>query len=194
MGKKIYAGEDTRFVNIVEVHIQFSQEIAHWGKGFYYENPKFIEFWDKLPQLKAKTKKQSIKKNLWSVAYFIQTCIDEAEKGELESNRCRMLIMGLGNGMLISPTMHVTLVHNASKYLTTHVCGLSHLIYLCAECAKYCGGTVSVTYSNRDHYFVWNEDEAITVEAGSNIKNFKVVKPKHKTTEKPCNPEYRQKE
>lgn len=172
--KKVYSGEGVKTICAISVSIKFSKEIAYWSDKYYYENPKFWEFWDLV-------NRKYHKNNLWYVMYCNTSCIKEAEEGKLRGSVLRCLTMLSGSKKIdISPTMNVVLTHDPSEYATTHAGGLNDLAFLCKECAKFCGGTVEITYSRKQHYFVWEDDNPRTIVLGKGIQKYKVKEPLQK--------------
>lgn len=113
--------------------------------------------------------------------YCNTLCMEEAENGKLRGNVLRCLTMMNGSKKInIGPAMSVILMHDPSEYATTHVCDLNDLVFLCKECAKFCGGTVEITYSRKQHYFVWEDDNPKTIILGKGIRKFKVKEPRQK--------------
>ena len=180
--KRVYSGEGVKTVNAIEVTIKFSKEIAYWGDTYYYENPKFWEFWDKVNSDKKYRNDKNKRDNLWYVMYCNRYCQELAEEGKLRGSVLRMLTMTQDTmkAIAISPTMNTILIHKPSEWQTTHILGLNDLAILCRDCAKYCGGTVEITYSARQRYFVWDEVETKTLTLGKGIGNKKVNEPKAK--------------
>ena len=170
--KKIYCNEEKRTVCAIGVHIKFSEEIAFWDEHGYHENPNFIEFWDSVNRKYAK-------KNLWYVMYCNRASVEEAERGELEYSYLRCLTLD-NNCIGIRPAMRFVLTHEPSTCPTTHVVGLSDLITLCKACARYCGGTVDITYSAKERYFEWVDVPTRTITVGKGIRKYRVREPKAK--------------
>lgn len=171
--KKIKAGQDQMTISVSEVRITFSKEISYWGKDYYYENPKFTEFWDKV------NSNPKYEKNLWYVAYCSPISMQRAEEGKLPSHYLRFLVCG-GKHINISTNMHAILVHEPNPFPTIHIAGIENLFELCSDCAEYCGGTVEFTYSTSSRYFLWKDAPTRTVISGKGIRNFRVKNPKRK--------------
>lgn len=170
--KTVLAGENIKTVCAINVSVVFSKEIAYWDNKFYYENPKFWEFWDSV------NRKYYMSGNIWKVGYQRADDFEKAEQGKLGGAYCRYLITSHGNEKIdILPTMSFILWHPANKFITTHDYGLNNLIKLMRDCAKYCGGTVEITYSTKQHYFQWDDVPTKTITVGNGIKNYRVHKP-----------------
>jgi hypothetical protein len=179
--KKIENGGDIRAVNLIHVSIEFSKEIAYWDDKAYHLNPKFYEFWDKV---NAKPKYREFN---WEVFYCGKGSMELAGKGELDSNILRVLGKLYGETQVwISPKMSLNLMHGADRFCTPHSHGLQELVILCRDCARYCGGTVEITYSARQRRFVWDDVEVKTLKTGKGYRRWKAVEPKRTKTAKEC--------
>lgn len=174
--KKIYSNDGNRTITMIYVRIEFSREIAYWDSACYHENPKFMEWWDAKfwPYCNRR-----FETPLWHTAYCNQHSAELAEEGKLESNVIRYLHC-LGNAnILIAPQMSAFLFHDPSVFPTTHEIGLAELAQICHACAKYCGGTVKITYSSSQHRFEWNDANPKEIELGTGHSDlYKTKEPK----------------
>lgn len=171
--KKVYAGDGVRTITMIHVRIEFSREIAHLGDKFYYQNAKFMEWWD--------TKfydycRRHFDTCIWQTAYCNSKCQERAEKGELDHSVVRYLHTMDDCSILIQPTMSAFLFYSPSEFATTHEVGLAQLSQICHACAKYCGGTVKITYSSRQHRFIWDDTDPKEIELGTGHSD--LIKPK----------------
>lgn len=174
--KTVIAGENIKTVCAISVSVEFSKEIAYWDKKYYFENPKFWEFWD---SVNRKYRYGTKKYNIWRVGYQNAGDEKDAEQGKISGNYCRYLIQSSGHEKInISPQMNFILWHPADKFITTHEVGLDYIYRLMRDCAKFCGGTVEITYSSRMHYFQWDDVPTKTIVAGKGIKNYRMKEPK----------------
>ena len=167
-----------RTICTVEVWVEFSKEIAEWGEKSYYENPKFAKFWDNWQTILAR--KKETKNCYWRVAYLSTKEMAQAEAGTLPQLSVRFLCDLDGMEKInLKPSMHFWLIHHPSDFRTTHNNGMRTLAWLMGECAKYCGGTVRVTYSAKQRYFVYPDDiEVRDIDLGTGIKDMKISAPR----------------
>lgn len=138
-------------ISAMKISIRFSDEIAHWSDKGYYESPKFTEFWLRLNARLAR--KQYLERYGYGaihVAFYSQEqqTEDEArlEEGYVAPQQMRWLIID-GQAIAISPQMTLWNVIQPSLFTTFPQVLVQRLMNICEDCARFCGGTVTIGVS-----------------------------------------------